>query len=104
MSKRKKKMDRIVVMTSLEATRAAMPKFYPACRCGKHKSKKDYDRKDKSWKDEEWYQLSELFAWFIVVIVLCGIIAFTSFIIDIAMRIWANHISPWLDEKIGPLR
>ena len=55
MSKRKKKVDRIVIMTSLEATSAAMPKFYPACRCGKHKSKKDYDRKDKSWKDEEWY-------------------------------------------------
>lgn len=55
MSKRKQKVEKIVVMTSLEATRAAMPKFYPACRCGKHKSKKDYDRKDKSWKNEEWY-------------------------------------------------
>lgn len=55
MSKRKNKIEKIVVMTSLEATRMAMPKYYPACRCGKHKSKKDYDRNDKSWKNEEWY-------------------------------------------------
>ena len=55
MSKRKSKKEKILVMTSLETTRAAMPKFDPACRCGKHKSKKDYDRKDKSWKNEEWY-------------------------------------------------
>ena len=103
MSKRKKKVERIVIMTSLEATHAAMPKFYPACRCGKHKSKKDYDRKDKSWKDEEWYQLNELFAWFIVIILLCVIIFFGIAIVDIVMRIWINHISPCLDEKIGPI-
>lgn len=54
MSKKKNKKERIVVMTSLEATRVMMPKYYPACRCGKHKSKKDYDRNDKSWKDEEY--------------------------------------------------
>lgn len=54
MSKKNKEIEKIVVMTSLEATRAVMPKFYPACRCGKHKSKKDYDRNDKSWQNEEW--------------------------------------------------
>lgn len=55
MSRKKNKTEKIVVMTSLEAARAAMPKYYPACRCGKHKSKKDYDRNDKSWQKEEWY-------------------------------------------------
>ena len=53
MAKKKQKnfkSNHIVVLTSEEATRMAMPKFYPACRCGKHKSIKDYNRKDKSWK------------------------------------------------------
>lgn len=103
MSKRKQKVEKIVVMTSLEATRAAMPKFYPACRCGKHKSKKDYDRKDKSWKNEEWYQLLELFSYIIAVIIICVIVALSATIVDIIMRFWVNHVSPWLDEKIGPL-
>ena len=46
--------------------------------------------------------MSELFAWFIFVILLCSIITFGIVIMDIAMRVWANYISPWLDEKIGP--
>lgn len=47
--------------------------------------------------------MSELFVWGIVVILLYGIIAFGIAIMDIVMRFWVNHISPWLDEKIGPL-
>lgn len=54
MTRKRKRTETIHVMSSLEATRAAMPKYYPACRCGKHRSKRDYNRKDKSWKNEEW--------------------------------------------------
>lgn len=54
MARKRKRTETIHVMSSLEATRAQMPKYYPACRCGKHRSKRDYNRKDKSWKDEEW--------------------------------------------------
>lgn len=54
MARRKKRTETIRVMSSLEATRAQMPKYYPACRCGKHRSKRDYNRKDKSWRNEEW--------------------------------------------------
>ena len=54
MSRKRKPIERIVVMSSIEATRAKMPRYYPASRCGRWKSKRDYDRKDKSWKNEEW--------------------------------------------------
>lgn len=50
----KNKKEIIHVFSSIDATRLKMPKYYPACRCGKHKSKKDYNRKDKSWQKEEW--------------------------------------------------
>lgn len=45
----------------------------------------------------------ELFGFFITVIVICGMIALGIVIIDIVMRFWENYVSPWLDEKIGPL-
>ena len=54
MSRKRRPIERIVVMSSIDATRARMPRYYPASRCGKWKSKRDYDRKDKSWKNEEW--------------------------------------------------
>jgi len=54
MSRKRRLDERIVILNSIDATRAKMPKYYPASKCGKWKSKKDYDRKDKSWKDEEW--------------------------------------------------
>lgn len=54
MARKKKRTETIHVMSSLQATRAQMPKYYPACRCGKHRSKRDYNRKDKSWRNEEW--------------------------------------------------
>lgn len=54
MSRKRRPIERIVVMSSIDATRAKMPRYYPASRCGKWKSKRDYDRKDKSWKNEEW--------------------------------------------------
>ena len=54
MSRKRKRTETIHVLSSLEATRAQMPKYYPACRCGKHRSKRDYNRKDKSWRDKEW--------------------------------------------------
>lgn len=50
----KNKKEIIHVLSSIDATRLKMPKYYPACRCGKHRSKKDYNRKDKSWQKEEW--------------------------------------------------
>ena len=104
MSKRKSKKEKILVMTSLEATRAAMPKFYPACRCGKHKSKKDYDRKDKSWKNEEGYQLEQLFLGFFLIIISIIMFALCIVAANIVIRIWINFVSPWLDDKIGPLQ
>lgn len=56
MSKRKIKSERIVVMTALEATRAAMPYFNGYSNgCGPHKNKKKYNRKDKSWRKELYY-------------------------------------------------
>lgn len=54
MSRKRRPIERIVVMSSIDATCAKMPRYYPASRCGKWKSKRDYDRKDKSWKNEEW--------------------------------------------------
>lgn len=54
MSRKRKRTETIHVMSSLDVTRAKMPKYYPASRCGKHRSKRDYNRKDKSWRNEEW--------------------------------------------------
>ena len=56
MSKKKnKKRGTIHVMTAEEAWQVKKL-FSNAWQCGygKHKSKKDYDRKDKSWEDEEY--------------------------------------------------
>lgn len=56
MSKKKnKKQETIHVMSAEEAWQVKKPR-YNAWQCGhgKHKSKKDYDRNDKSWKDEEY--------------------------------------------------
>lgn len=51
----KKKSEEIVVMTSEEAWQVKKPRYNGwQCGHGLHKSKKDYDRKDKSWKDEEY--------------------------------------------------
>lgn len=44
--------ETIHVLSAIEATRMRKPYIIAACRCGKHKSKKDYSRKDKSWKRE----------------------------------------------------
>ena len=38
-------IDTIHIMDSIEHTRMIMPKYYPASRCGPHKNKKKYDRK-----------------------------------------------------------
>ena len=46
------KNEKIVVLTSIEYTLLKMLKYYLACRCGAHKNKKKYNRKDKSWKKE----------------------------------------------------
>ena len=46
MKKRKGKYrDGVFHMSAEENTLWQMPKFYPASRCGAHKSEKDYDRK-----------------------------------------------------------
>lgn len=45
----------------------------------------------------------ELFGYFIAVILISGIVALSVAIVDIVMRFWVNHVSPWLDDKIGPL-
>lgn len=51
----KKKSEKIVVMTSEEAWQTKKPRYNGwQCGHGKHKNKKTYDRKDKSWKDEEY--------------------------------------------------
>ena len=56
MSKKKNKRQKTIhIMSAEEAWQVKKPR-YNAWQCGhgKHKSKKDYDRNDKSWKDEEW--------------------------------------------------
>ena len=52
---KKKKQETIHVMSAEEAWQVKKPR-YNAWQCGhgKHKSKKYYDRNDKSWMDEEW--------------------------------------------------
>lgn len=56
MSKKKnKKRGTIHVMSVEEAWQVKKPRYNAQqCGYGKHKSKKDYDRKDKSWEDEEY--------------------------------------------------
>lgn len=50
-----KKSETIHVMSSLEATRVKKPRYNGwQTGHGPHKNKKAYDRKDKSWKQEEW--------------------------------------------------
>ena len=55
MSKKRRKQKTVHVLSAEEAWQVKKPR-YNAWQCGhgKHKSKKDYDRNDKSWKDEEW--------------------------------------------------
>lgn len=55
MSKKKNQKGTIKIMSAEEAWQVQKPR-YNAWQCGhgKHKSKLDYDRKDKSWKNEEW--------------------------------------------------
>lgn len=55
MSGGKKKIDTVQILSAEEAWQVKKPR-YNGWRCGhgKHKNKKAYDRKDKSWKDEEY--------------------------------------------------
>lgn len=55
MTRKNKKKETVHVLSAEEAWQIKKPR-YNAWQCGhgKHKSKKDYDRNDKSWKDEEW--------------------------------------------------
>lgn len=52
------KIETIHIMSGLEHTRMIRPKYYPASRCGPHKNKKKYNRKDaqKEFKKflQEW--------------------------------------------------
>lgn len=52
---KKNKIDTIKVLSSEEAFDVQKPRYNGwQTGHGKHKSKKDYNRKDKSWKNEEY--------------------------------------------------
>lgn len=47
--------DKIRVLSAKEVWQIKKPRYNGwQTGHGKHKNKKVYDRKDKSWKDEEW--------------------------------------------------
>jgi hypothetical protein len=47
MGRKHDKVETIHIMSGLEHTLMMMPKYYPASRCGLHKNKKKYNRKDQ---------------------------------------------------------
>lgn len=55
MSGGKKQIDTVQILSAEEAWQVKKPRYNGwQCGHGKHKSKKAYNRKDKSWKDEEY--------------------------------------------------
>ena len=60
----KKDKDVVHVMSSEEAWQVKKPRYNGwQCGHGKHKSKKDYNRNDKSWKDEEYQNVTVFYIW-----------------------------------------